>query len=162
MKILQQLEIYINAQKNVAIQFIIIGVGLLLLFALLHFFSESAWLHGLKIGALICGCFILVGGVAYYNTENKLLKSSIQLYQNNTTDFQKTELERMQKVIRDYPIYQIIFSSLIVLSLLGIWLLPNPFWQGVACATVLLFVAVILVEAYSYQSIKAYVEFLKK
>ena len=67
MEILQQFENYIAAQKNVAIQFIIIGVALLLLSALLYFFGKGSISNGLKIGAI--GLWML-----YLNWRNRLSK----------------------------------------------------------------------------------------
>lgn len=162
MEALQQLEIYITAQKNVAIQFIIIGVVLIVLAVLLYLFGKETLSNGLKIGALICGCFILIGGIAYLNTENKLLKTQTELYQKSPTEFQQIETERMQKVTKDYLVYQIAFGSLIVLSLLVVWFVKNQYWHGIAFSVMLLFVAVMIVEAYSHSSIKAYFEFLTR
>ncbi len=156
MEILQQFETYITAQKNVAIQFIILGLGLLVLSGILHFFGKSELSNGLKIGGLVCGCFILIGGIAYLNTENKLLDTKVSLYNENKVEFMQTEIERMEKVKTDYPIYQYVFGAFIIASILVIWLMKNPFWNGVSFSVMLLFTVVLIIEAYSYESINTY------
>ncbi len=160
MNALQQLEIYIAAQKNVAFQFIIIGVVLILLAATFYFLGKGSLSNGLKIGTLVCSLFILIGGIAYNSAEEKLMQSGTLLYQENPAQFQQQEIDRMQQVMKDYPIYQIAFGGFIVLSLLVVWFVKNPYWHGVAFSVMLLFVAVMIVEAYSHQSIKTYFEFL--
>ena len=156
MDALQEFETYIAAQKNVAIQFIIIGVGLLLLSILLQFLGKGSLSNGLKIGALVCGLLIFIGGIAYHNTETKLLKTQTSLYQKSKIEFQQVETKRMQKVLKDYPIYQIVFGGFIILSLLVVFFVKNPFWHGVAFAVIIYNVAVLIVEAYSHQSIVQY------
>ena len=162
MELLTHFDTYINAQKNVAIQFIVIGVGLIVMALCLQIFGKSNLSNGLKAGALICGLFIIIGGFAYNNTENKLRKTQISLYQKSEKDFQQVEKERMQKVVKDYPIYQAVGASLIVLALLVILFVKKPFWQGVAFAVIIYSVGFLLVEAHSHQSIKTYFDLLKR
>lgn len=153
---LNHLENYINAQKDVAIHFILIGIGLLLIALLSHFFSNSSLGNGLKIGSIVCGIFILLGGIGYQNTETKLLKNQSELLVKDKVEFHRVESERMAKVMKDYPIYQIGFGAFIILSLLIVLLVKNPFWNGVAFAIIILFVLVMISEAFSYQSINEY------
>ena len=157
---LNHLETYINAQKDVAIHFVLIGIGLLLIALLSHFFSSSSLGNGLKIGAIVCGIFILLGGIGYRNTETKLLKNQSELLEKDKVEFHRVESERMTKVVKDYPIYQIGFGVFIILSLLIVLLVKNPFWNGVAFAIIILFVLVMISEAFSYKSINEYNEYL--
>ena len=160
MEALQQLEVYITAQKNVAFQFIGIGIGLLILATFLHFLGEGNLSSGLKIGAIVCGCFILFGGIAYLNTENRLLQSQTEIHQKNPTEFMQVEKERMAKVMQDYPVYQMVFGGFIIAAILLVWFVANPYWHGVGFAVITLFSLVMIVEAYSHQSIKSYFAFL--
>ena len=153
---LQQFEIYIEAQKNVAIQFILIGVVLIVTALLLHLWGKGELSAGLRIGALVCGCLILVGGIVYRNTEANLLKSTTD--QKSPAEFKQQETERMEKVVRDYPVYQFVFGGFIILSLLIVCFVKAPFWHGVAFSVISLFVLVMIAEAYSHQSIKTYFE----
>ena len=160
MEVLQQLETYITAQKNVAFQFIMLGAFLIILELLLQFLGKSNLSSGLKIGALICGLFILVGGIAYNSTENKLLQTQTSLYQKSKVEFQQVEIQRMAKVKKDYPIYQMVFGGLIILSLLVVWFAKNPFWHGIAFSAMILFIVIMIIEAYSQRSINLYYQSL--
>ena len=68
----------------------------------------------------------------------------------------------MQKVVKDYPIYQAVGAGLIVWALLVILFVKKPFWHGVAFAVIIYSVGFLLVEAYSHQSIKTYFDLLKR
>lgn len=157
---MEEFETYIEAQKMVAYQFVITGIGLLVLAAICHFFGDSSLSKGLKTGALFCGLFILIGGIAYLNTEKKLLQTQTSLYQKNKIEFQQVETERMQNVIKAYPMYQYVGGTFIILSLLVVFFIKNPFWHGVAFAVLIYSVVFMLIEAYSHLSIKSYFTYL--
>ncbi|MBV6652887.1 MAG: hypothetical protein KI786_03975 [Mameliella sp.] len=160
MEALQQLEIYIAAQKNVAFQFILIGVLLFILAAVFHFLGKGDLSAGLRTGSIVCGCFILIGGIAYQNTEHKLLETQKALYHESAEQFQQQEAARMEKVVKDYPVYQMVFGGFIMLSLLVVLFVSKPYWHGIAFSVIILFVLVMISEAFSHQSIKSYFEFL--
>lgn len=160
MEALEQLQVYINAQKNVAHQFMLIGGVLLLAAALFHFLGDSELSMGIRMGALIGGIFIFSGGWAYRNTENKLLETQTNIHQESEAEFFKTEKERMIKVEKDYPVYQYVFGAFILLSLLVIWFVASPYWKGVAFSVAFLFLMVMIVEAFSQNSIQAYLRFV--
>lgn len=160
MELLTNLETYINAQKNVGTQFILIGILLMIVAAWSHFSDTSSLTSGLKTGSFICSLFILIGGFGYRYTENTLLKNQTELFEKNQTEFKQVEMERMVKVKKDYPIYQIVFGSFIVLSLLLIWFVKKHYWHGVAFAIILLMLCVMIVEAFSQRSINQYYESL--
>ncbi|MEM6348824.1 MAG: hypothetical protein AAF927_33375 [Bacteroidota bacterium] len=160
MELLDHLGTYINAQKNVGTQFILIGALLLIIAGWSHFSDTSQLSSGLKIGAIICGLLILAGGIGYRSTEATLLKKQTELFQNSQTEFKQLETERMEKVKKDYPVYQIVFSVFIVAALLVVSLVKNPFWHGIAFAMMLLMIGVMIIEAYSQRSINLYYEHL--
>lgn len=160
MDLLQHLETYITAQKGVGMHFVLIGIGLLIIASLSHFFGESPLANGLKIGALICGLLILIGGIGYRITEDRLLGKQTELFHNDMAEFQQVETERMVKVVKEYPVYQMVFGSFIILALLVVWFVKNPFWHGVAFAVIILCTCVMISEAFSQLSIRAYHDIL--
>lgn len=160
MELLAHLETYINAQKSVGTQFILIGVLLLAMAVWPHFSDVNPLTSGLKTGSLICGLLILIGGFGYRYTETTLLKKQTELFQRNQTEFMQVETERMAKVKKDYPVYQIVFGGFIILSLLLIWFVKNTYWHGIAFAILILMVGVMIVEAFSQRSINLYYESL--
>jgi len=160
MDLLSQFEIYINAQKGVGSQFILLGAALLVIAIWAHFSGGSVLANGIKTGALICGLLIIAGGFGYRSTEAGLLKKQSEVYEKSQVEFTKIETERMAKVNKDYTVYQIVFGAFIIVSLLIIFLLKNPYWHGIAFAVILLMIGVMIVEAFSHQSIKEYYQFL--
>ncbi|NRB50666.1 MAG: hypothetical protein HRU41_23560 [Saprospiraceae bacterium] len=160
MTLLTHLESYITAQKNVGSQFIIIGVLLLIVAAWAHFSATSPLSSGLKTGALIGSLLILAGGFGYRSTETTLLKKQTALFQEDQTEFRQVETERMAKVKKDYPVYQMVFSAFIVAALLVILSVKNTYWHGISFAVIILMVGVLISEAYSQQSIQLYYEYL--
>ena len=160
MKELSYFEADIKAQKGVGNEFIAIGIVLLVVAIICHFYGESSLTNGLKIGGIVCGLLILAGGIAYKNTEIKLLTTQTELFETNPSEFKTIETERMSKVVKDYPIYQVVFAAFIVLGILVVLLVKNPFWHGIAFAVMLLFVGVMISEAFSHRSIKTYNQYL--
>jgi len=162
MEIIQEFQAYIAAQKAVGFQFIILGVSLIVIAGISQITSESALANGLKIGALVCGILIIAGGIGYRITETNLLREQSDLHKENHVEFQHVETERMAKVKKDYPVYQVVFSIITVLSLVVILFVGNSYWQGIAFAIVILMVGVMIIEAFSQLSINSYYESLLK
>lgn len=160
MELLAQFDSYIHAQKNVGTHFILIGILLLIIATWSHFSATGPLSSGLKTGAIICGLLILAGGFAYRYTETTLLNKQTELFHKNQTEFRQVEAERMEKVKKDYPVYQIVFSGFILAALLLILLVKHPYWHGIAFAVLILMVGVMIIEAFSQRSINMYYELL--
>jgi glucan phosphoethanolaminetransferase (alkaline phosphatase superfamily) len=157
MEILKSLESYTLAQKMVGTSFMIIGVILLLVAISLHIFTNQTTLsNGLKIGSLICGILILVGGFGYKNFSSKTQLKQIEVYKKSKKNFFEQEQVRMEKVEKDYPIYQIFFGAFIVFAVVIVLLTKRPFWHGIAFSVMILFTSVMIIEAFSHKSITDY------
>ncbi len=154
-------ETYITAQKAVGLHFILLGVGLLVVAIIAQIMGSTTLANGLKTGALVCGLMMIISGIGYRMTETKLLEKQTQLFQKEAANFQQVEIERMAKVIKDYPIYQMVSIALIIAALLLIYFTKNPYWQGIAYAVIIMFVGFMMIEAFSQYSIKAYFQALK-
>jgi len=160
MKTLSQFQIYIDAQKWVGVQFMLLGAGLVIISGLALFLGNSELANGLKVGAIISGLFISISGYAYRNTEIKLLNSQTRFFNKDHVASRLTETKRMEKVLKDYPIYQIVFGAFIVIALIIILSANYSFWCGIALSIILLSTGVIIVEAHSHHSIKHYYTYL--
>lgn len=155
------LEAYTKAQKTVGNQFMIIGVVLLLLALLAHFvMTQTTFMNGFKIGSLICGLIILAGGLGYYKFSDTTHQKAIILKESSEAEFLITEENRMQKVAKDYPIYQAVFATFIIIGLVLIFLIKSSFWSGVGISIVILFIGVMVSEYFSKESIDEYLKFL--
>ena len=162
MNILQSLEAYTSAQKWVGINFIVLGVILLILggvFAL--FVAKSPMATGMKWGALAAGVLIIVGGFSYLNFNEKTKQESTAIYQKDRTEFVQHEHERMEKVDKGFILYQITFAAFVLAALIVIVFVKAPVLKGVAFAVAILFIGQLIVEGFSHQSITEYTQELR-
>lgn len=161
MSFLESLAMYTASQKTVAYGFIACGVVLLasaLLVLLLNSAASPLW-QGFKIGALIFGLLILAGGVGYLKFSGDTETKVASQYQVNAEQTLAEESTRMNKVVSDFPTYQMVFA-VIVLIALALIVFAKPFWSGVAFPVALLFILVLLIEAYSKTSIDEHTQFV--
>lgn len=155
---LEQLEIYINAQKTIANYMLAFGVIMILLAIMIHFSNADALLFGLKIGLVIFGLFSSIGGYGYKMTEEKLLKSQTLLYRENTEEFHQKEKERMEKVVKNFPFIQMIFVAIIIISLVINLFINKPLINGFLFSLVIFMVGNLIIESVSKKSINTYFE----
>ncbi|ANQ51770.1 hypothetical protein MY04_4434 [Flammeovirga sp. MY04] len=163
MNILQSLEAYTSAQKWVGINFIILGSILVILAGIFTFFVlKTPMSTGMKWGALVSGILILVGGMSYYSFCNKTQLSSQAIYKRDVTEFLQFEYERMEKVDKDFLLYQLTFTAFIVAALIIILFINMPLLKGVSYAVAILFLGILIIEGFSHTSITKYTSELKK
>ncbi len=82
------------------------------------------------------------------------------MYEKDQSALIQVEKERMQKVVRGYPVYQAVFSVIVVLSLLAI-LMEREFLMGVSFSVAFLFLCIMLMEAHSKDSILKHNEYIQ-
>lgn len=155
---LKHLETYIHAQKVVATNSIGLGVLLILLAVLLHFIGNSELSKGLKIGFICLGLFSIGGGYTYQKFSENLFEKQSVLQQQNATQFHQEETVRMEKVAKTFPIYQIVFIVIIVVSLLVIFFTNKGLVQGICFSVVFFFLGNMIIEKLSKTSIDKYIE----
>lgn len=159
MGIIESLEVYISSQKVVALNFAALGFLFSLVAGALWYFDlGSKLLQGLKAGLLIWGALIVIGGAVYYSFCLKTHSQLLNSYQANAETYKVAEHQRIEKVRKDYPVYQMAFALFIMISLSCIIFANKPFWSGVAFSTMFLFSLLMLFEAYSKISIDRYYE----
>ena len=162
MGIIESLDAYMASQKTVAINFIALGVLFFLIAGAL--FAGERWgfdpstklLQGLKTGTLVWGLVILAGGGAYYNFCNKTYDQLVNTYETDKSEYLIEEHQRISKVVKDYPGYQMVFAAFIIISLVFILFVDKAFLSGIAFSTMLLFAVLMLFEAHSKTSIDHY------
>lgn len=159
MSFLESLALYTASQKIVAYGFISCGIVLLLSSLAVFILSPLAptlW-QGVRMGALVFGLMILLGGIGYLNFSGKIHNQIESEYKSSPATTLVAESERMNKVGSDFKIYQIVFSGIVIISLVAI-LFAKPFWAGFAFPAAFLFVSVLLIEAHSKYSIDNHTE----
>jgi len=153
MNFIESLAIYTSSQKLVAAGFIAVGLALILLAGtlMLQSLSTQLW-QGFKIGALSCGLLILAGGIGYLKFCDKTQADLLAMYEKDQAALVEVEKERIQKVVKEYAVYQAVFAVIIALSLLVI-LMGREFLMGISFSVAFLFLCIMLMEAHSKDSI---------
>lgn len=155
---LEQLELYINAQKAIANYMLGLGIIMILLGVSLHFAGTNPLFHGLKIGCLVLGLFSAVSGYSYRITGEKMLERQSDVYRENPAEFKAIEKNRMGKVVKNFPIIQVVFVVLIIVSLVMVLIIKSSFINGLILSVVILLVGNIFIEKVSKASIDTYYE----
>ncbi len=160
---LNSLALYINAQKWVAINFIILGIILLVFaFICMIMLPKSALINGLKWACVGSSAFIMLGGFVYGNFNNNLNIKAQALYEKSIEQFVATEHERMEIVEKGFIKYQISFAAILMLSILVVLFIKPELFKGIAFAFAFLMLGVMLIEAYSHKSISDYAKVLRE
>ncbi|CAM1358225.1 membrane hypothetical protein [Tenacibaculum sediminilitoris] len=128
MQLIEQLEIYIQAQKGVGLNAILFGSGFLITALFFHLYGESGLASGFRNGALVVGVLLYAMGFGLRISQENLLKENKVLYKHDKVEFQQTEIERMSKVKDNYPRLQIVIVVLVVLSLMAFLIIKNIVW----------------------------------
>ncbi len=153
---------YTSAQKDVAWGFIACGLGLLGTFSFLALQSAlngPLW-QGVRVGALISGLMILLGGIAYLRFCDSSYLQISSVYQDAPQSALHDEMGRMAKVVADYRIYQLCFAFVVLVALVAA-LFASKFWAGIAYPFAFQFLALLLIEAHSHASIVEYASYLE-
>ncbi len=135
-----------------------LGIIMILLAILFQFAGVNALFQGLKIGFLVFGLFSVISGYAYRKTEQNLLANQTKLYQENPTQFHEIEKERMEKVVKNFPLIQWVFFALIVTSLVVVFLYKNSLVDGILFSLIVLLIGNTIIETVSKTSIDRYYE----
>ncbi|NME71054.1 hypothetical protein [Flammeovirga aprica] len=163
MNILESLEAYTSAQKWVGINFIILGILLLVTAGIITFFvTKTPLATGMKWGALVAGILIIIGGYGYGNFNNKILSEGKISYEKNSSEFVRAEHERMEKVNNGFLGYQLVFAAFLLASLAVILFVNLPYLKGIAFAVTILFAGLIIIEGFSHPSIETYTKELRE
>ena len=158
MDLLQQLEIYVNAQKTVGLQSILLGIGFLITAILFHIYGDSSVSNGLRIGSLVFGLILIGLGVGLRINQGGLLQKQAEIYQTDKVEFQEIEQKRMLKVKKANPRDQRIAIVLLVISLGIFHFVKIPFWQGFVFCFMVFLMGIMIIDVFSFHSVKAYYE----
>ena len=155
---LEQLELYITAQKTIASYMLGLGVIMILLAILFHFAGANALFYGLKMGFLVLGLFSAISGYSYRITEEKLMQKQTKLYRENPSQFHQIEKERMEKVVKNFPKIRFVFFVLIITLLAVVLLNKNNFLNGLLFSLIIFLIGNTIIETVSKNSIDMYYE----
>ncbi|MDP5169923.1 MAG: hypothetical protein NWR72_06735 [Bacteroidia bacterium] len=155
---LEQLDLYINAQKTIANYMLGFGLLMILLAVVLHFAGTHSLFYGMKIGLLLLGLFSAMSGYGYRKTEEKLLQNQTRLYREDPSRFHQIEKERMEKVVKNFPKIRLAFVAVIISLLIVIVVNKNSFVNGLLFSVIILLMGNTIIETVSKPSIDRYYE----
>lgn len=161
MNLEQALETYSEAQKIFGTRMMLIGCGLMTFAVYLHFIEDGRLYDGMKISALIAGLLVVLGGAYYHSYSIRVQKEQMEAFQQNPETFQSNELQRMEKVEKEFPTFQWIFGVILIAAVLLRLFGPNDYWHGVAYSIIILMSLQMILESISKLSIDAYLAALK-
>lgn len=156
MDLLNHLEVYITAQKDVGFNAFVFSAGMITSALILHFYGSSQLAMGIRNGNFIIGILLVLMGVGLRFSQEKILLEKKVLYQTDQIEFKQAEIERMTKVKNNYPIGQAVMTGLVLIALLAFLMIKNQVWQGVSLSLSIFFLGNVIIEAFSYLAILAY------
>lgn len=157
---MDQLEIYISAQRGVGFNAFIFSAGMITIAILLYIYGTSQLAAGLRNGTFLIGIVLIAMGVGLRVSQENILQEKKKLYQQDEIVFKQAEIERMTIVENNYAKAQMVMAGLVVISLVAFLLIKSPIWQGVSLSFTVFFVGNVIMEAFSYLSIAAYFQYL--
>lgn len=141
----QQLELW---EKGELLQGkIMIGIGVLFLIAFVWILrSQNELLRGVLIpmGILL---LVLIGyGGAILYTRPIHTKTSIELYEKSEKEAVQKEIEKHTNDNKAGKTLLKIYPLLAILALVALWLVPSPYYKGMAIGFALVFIATFIID----------------
>lgn len=132
------IKTYFTAEKNESLIFMAFGVLTIgfSVYALLKW--GDTFYKGFAAPAILIGIIqVVVGGTVYFRTDKQMGDLETH-YLRDQGNFGKTELARMDVVMKNFALYKKIEVAFVVIGLLLIFLLPaREFWLGVGVGMLL-------------------------
>ena len=161
MHLLQSIEDYTKAQRGVGLNFMILGLILIMMSIFVTLVvTKSPLATGLKWGTVVTGFLIIIGGFSYRIYSENMKNRAIEVYKESPVKFLNSEHKRMQTAVKAYNYYQLGFALFIVAALIVILFSGSQVAKGASFAVALLHIGVMIVEGFSHYSILKYAHIL--
>lgn len=129
---------YFAAEKSESLIFMVIGLLTIgfLVYALLKW--GDSFYKGFAIPAILIGFIqLVVGATVYFRTDRQITEME-QLYSKSKPAFIKTEMVRMEIIMKNFKRYKKIEVAFVLVGLLLILILPQKqFWTGLGVGMLL-------------------------
>jgi len=127
---------------------IMIGIGIILLFIIYSIFrSQNELLKGslIPLGILL---IVLIGYGSYIlYSRPAQAKESVELYQKSETEaIEKEKTKHINDNKAGKTLLKYVYPSLMLLSVLGLILLPKPYYKGLAIGFLILFISTYIID----------------
>jgi len=141
---------------------IMIGVGVLLLFALYGIFrSENELLKGTVIPlGLLLAVLIGYGGYILYSRPAHAKESIAQYQKEQTIAIEQERTKHINDNKAGKTLMRFVYPLLMIVSALALFILPSPYYKGMAVGFVLLFVSTYIIDYGFVSRSDAFLSFL--
>lgn len=137
--------------------FIIVGIVFLLASFGFWQFGKTDLARAYIIPILVAGSFLLVVGVGLFFTNKARIIQFEKEYKNNSTAFVQSELERVNRTLKEYN--TIVFTAipiLIISCAIVLFLLHQPVWRAAMISAMLMLGVILLIDGLAHARIVKY------
>jgi hypothetical protein len=158
---IEQINTYFKAEKSESLLFLAAGIAAIL-------FSIWAWLSfkqsfytGIAIPLALVGLIqIVVGGTVYFKTD-KQIATLEQQYETDKIAMAKSELPRMNTVMKNFTLYKYIEIAFILSGLICIFFLrQNDFWLGIGIGLLIQGTIMLVLDIFAEKRGEVYINWL--
>jgi hypothetical protein len=158
MDFIEQAQLYFRGEKLTGITVAIIAVGLLATAAVLWWVQKEGFARGLASVLLVMGIAGVAGGSFLAIKTGHQVNDLTKQYQDNGAGLVAMEGERMEKVVRNFAYYRLVFYAAVLAALGLLVFLNTPFAIGIAVGLLLFAAAGISIDTYTEHRAKVYLE----
>lgn len=127
------IEYYSTESKHGFSGGLVSGILLIITAILFWWFSGPATIFkGLSVILFAGGLIFGLGGYYAGSSAQKALQEKIQLYQTDKQQFFEKEALKVENIHQSWTGIKIFWTAFIMLGILLIFVIPKPFWTGIA------------------------------
>lgn len=132
------IENYFNAEKTLALWFILLGIAAIVVALVFYFYCKTNWYKGAAIPLLLVGLLQFGASFSIYKKTDVDRMRNVYAFDMNPPELKLTELPRMEKISKTFLT---LITAEIVLLIIGIGLffyfrnnVDKHFWAGFGIA----------------------------
>lgn len=158
MDFVEQMQLYFRGEKITGITVALVAIVLLIASAGLWLIVKDSFARGLGSVLCVLGVFAFLGGVGLVLKTPKQVSGLAKLYQENGVGAVATEGERMEKVVRNFKYYRVVFilAALVAVGLL--LLVKSDIAAGIAVGLLGFSLLGVTIDYYAEQRARVYLE----
>lgn len=125
------------------------GLGIIIVSLIFWKLGVSPFARALFVPLLVVGLFYGLVGVGVVLNNRHRIQSYTQSYGANPAEFKKSETERIQRLVKSYPVTKFIVSVIIVIGLILNIILGGATGRSIALAVILFGFSFLIMDYFS-------------
>lgn len=158
MDFVEQMQLYFRGEKLTGVTVAFLAIVLLITSAGLWWIVKDSFARGLGSVLCVLGMVALLGGVGLALKTPKQVSALAQLYHENGVGAVATEGERMEKVVRNFKYYRVIFIVAALLAVGLLLLVKSDIAAGISVGLLVFSLLGVTIDYYAEQRAKVYLE----